>query len=255
MQAYEVLQHIRIDHPAPSKSKVIPAAPTPAQEEAREEIDRLTRELRQWQDDRDTELQRMRNKRSARRGGLLAPMDDKAFRRISATSGWSGYVRTVLRDEAVAELAQMPEIPAAHRKDGGPTVVIGPQVVHIGPESDYVDERTLAESEQTKQSVSLRSSAGVPDLVDSQSASTGQDSLCSQTCSLDPEVSATFGGIAGSPVEPDSVDPAEMERRFAAAMAAARGQERIAAATNNRWSMPPQLPRHSNPVTEVGVAY
>ncbi|BEJ11799.1 hypothetical protein CspHIS471_0202590 [Cutaneotrichosporon sp. HIS471] len=258
MEAYQVLQHIHVGHPPPSKSKVPPSAPTLAQEEAREEIDRLTRELRQWQEDRDVELQRMRNKRSARRGGLLAPTDDKAFRRISATSTWSGYVRTVLRDEAAAELAQMPEIPAAHRKGG--TVVIGPDIVHIGPESDYIEE-TGPESEplpSDPQSVSLRSS-GVPDLVDSQTASSGQDSLCSRTCSLDPEVSATFGGIAGSPVEPDSIDPAEMERRFAAAMAAARGQERIAAATNNRWSMPPQLPRHVHihpaPVTDVGVAY
>jgi hypothetical protein len=252
MEGYEVLQHIHIDHPPPSKSKPALATPTPAQEEAREEIDRLTRELRQWQEDRDTELQRMRNKRSMRRGGLLAPMDDKAFRRISATSTWSGYVRTVLRDEAANELAQMPEIPAAHRKNGGATVVIDPEVVHIGPESDYIEEEPLADSAAK---TSLRSAGGVPDLVDSQSASTGQDSVCSQSCSLDPEVSATFGGIAGSPVEPDAVDPAEMERRFAAAMAAARGQERIAAATNNRWSMPPQLPRHTSPAAEVGVAY
>ncbi|GMK56506.1 hypothetical protein CspeluHIS016_0303460 [Cutaneotrichosporon spelunceum] len=254
MEAYEVLHHIKVNHPPPSKSKALPAVPTLAQEEAREEIDRLTRELRQWQDDRDTELQRMKNKRSARRGGLLAPADDKAFRRISATSTWSGYVRTVLRDEAAAELAQMPEIPAAHRKDGA-TVVIGPEVVHIGPESDYIEEEAAVLSDPVNHNTSLRSS-GVPDLVDSQSASTGLDSLCSRTCSLDPEVSATFGGIAGSPVEPDSIDPAEMERRFAAAMAAARGQERIAAATNNRWSMPPQLPqRDTNPATEVGVAY
>lgn len=243
--------------------------------DARDEIDRLTRELRQWQEDRDAELQRMRNKKTQRSGGgLSVPVDEKAFRRISATSGWSGYVRTVLRDDAAAELSHMPEVPNAHKQqangEAGGVVTIGPEVVTIGPESQYVSAEGEAASKGVVVPYAIpralassgassvdRSSAGtVPDLVDSLSASTGaEDSLCSATCSLDPEVSATFGGIAGSPVEPDDLDPAEMERRFTAAMAAARGQERTAASLNNRWSMPPQLPRHTNTAGEVGVAY
>lgn len=218
----------------------------------------------------------MRSKRTQKRGGLIVPVDDKAFRRISATSGWSGYVRTVLRDEAAAELSQMPQVPDAHKQ--AKVVTIGPEVVTIGPESEYVsidkdangDTPTApgasvmvisGKSHSTGTSTRTNRSSGgtVPDLIDSQSASTGadaEDSVRSRSCSLDPENGATFGGIAGSPVEPEEIDPAEMERRFTAAMAAARGQERTAAALNNRWSMPPQLPQHTtNLAGEVGVAY
>lgn len=279
MEAYKVVRHIGINHPSPAGSKIVKNAPTKKQVEARDEIDRLTRELRQWQDDRDAEMMRMRNKRSQRAGGLIVPVDDKAYRRISATSGWSGYVRNVLQDDAAAELSHMPRLPNKHKNDNAvaanaaavprvvtigpdpklehPVIEIGPEVVTIGPESAYVSKSSSSGDRSSNGSTGSRN---VPDLVDSQSASTGADAdesiYGSQTCSLDPEVSATFGGIRGSPVEPEDIDPAEMERRFTAAMAAARGQERTAAALNHRWSMPPQLPRHSDtPVGEVGVAY
>jgi hypothetical protein len=68
MEAVDVVRRAGVDHPATS----LPSAPDAAALAAREELNRITREVHEWELERELELERMRRKRAARRGGSMA---------------------------------------------------------------------------------------------------------------------------------------------------------------------------------------
>ncbi|RSH77633.1 uncharacterized protein EHS24_003193 [Apiotrichum porosum] len=68
MEAVDVVRRAGVDHPATS----LPSAPDAAALAAREELNRITREVHEWELARELELERMRRKRAARRGGSMA---------------------------------------------------------------------------------------------------------------------------------------------------------------------------------------